>query len=277
MRRWTSILVVAVVLGVVTLSACLSSSAESAPGSFYLEATITVVDDRVGAAEPEVVTHVRWWSESVDRWRWEFDQSGGHGASADGSYSLSDGETVWFYDARTNTYQRAEPFDLPEGFVATPLPISVLFGPANVDSLDDLAGSLLLRDDQMDVVRGGSESILGVETALLDYRPTWRAASTTSTAPGASGTPTPSAEEASAGGVGRMWVDEDRMFILRHEIDGESNRQYVLVEVTRVDYDVAFGDVRFAFTPPLGAVEEASGAGGVTTERGTASGGAAGN
>ena len=48
------------------------------------------------------------------------------------------------------------------------------------------------------------------------------------------------------------------MFILRHEIDGRENRQYVVVEVTLVDHEPEFEEGRFEFTPPSGAVEGSS-------------------
>ena len=50
-------------------------------------------------------------------------------------------------------------------------------------------------------------------------------------------------------------MDEDRMFILRYEIDGGADMQYVLVEVTRLEHEVAFDEDRFTFEPPAGAVE----------------------
>jgi len=252
------VLVTALVLAALMLTGCNSSDDEGVPGSFYLEATITVIDDRDGAAHSEVTTQVRWWSESRDRWRWEIDQSGADDSSGDGAFSLSDGEAVWFYSPQTNSYQRSEPFPLPETFVATPFPASVLFGPANQATLDDLAAEFLSRAD--DVVLAGTDEVLGVEAALLDYRPTWRSSSSTATLD-ASGSQTGTVDEDDSGGVGRMWVDEDRMFILRHEIDGDSNMQYVLVEVTRVDFDTAFDDDRFEFAPPDGATEDQSSGG----------------
>lgn len=248
---------IAVLVGLVAIVSigCTSSSGEVVPGSFYLEASITVIDDRDGAAHAEVTTQVRWWSESTDRWRWEIDQSGADDSSGGGAISLSDGETVWFYSLQTNSYQRRQPFALPETFVATPFPASVLFGPANQATLDDLAAEFLSRAD--DVVLASSDEVLGVETALLEYRPTWRSSSSTATLD-ASGSQTGTVAADDSGGVGRMWVDEDRMFILRHEIDDGSNMQYALVEVTRVDFDTAFDDDRFEFAPPEGATEEQS-------------------
>ncbi len=254
---------VALAFAMVMLASCVSAS-DVVPGSFYLEATITVIDDRQGVTEPEVTTRLRWWSESTDRWRWEIDQSGAGEFSADGSVSVSDGDTVWFYDPRSNSYQRTEPFELPDSFVATPFPASVPFGPANALTLDDIAGEFKLRDPEIEVVVSGLEEVLGVQAALLDYRPTWRSTSATATLD-SSGSQNNVPGEDESGGVGRMWVDLDTMFILRHEIDGGSNMQYVLIEVTRVDHGVEFDDGRFEFVPPDGAIEEQPGGGSSST------------
>jgi outer membrane lipoprotein-sorting protein len=262
------VLATAIVLAALAFAGCSSSNDEGVPGSFYLEATITVIDDRAGAAHSEVTTQVRWWSESKDRWRWEIDQSGVDESSGDGAFSLSDGEVVWFYSPQTNSYQRSDPFELPDTFVATPFPASILFGPANHATLDDLAAEFLSRADDVEVVLAGSDEVLGVKAALLDYRPTWRSSSSTPTLD-ASGSQTGAVDEDSSGGVGQMWIDEDHMFILRHEIDGGSNMQYVLVEVTRVDFDTAFVDDRFEFAPPDGATEEQSGGSGRSSGSGS--------
>lgn len=250
----------AVLLAVLLLTACVSSSAEVAPDSFYLEATITVIDDRPGVPHAETQTRLRWWSESVERWRWELAQDAVETFDAVDSISVSDGEVVWFYDSFDNSYQRTVPFELPAEFTATPFPSVVLFGPANHADLDDLAAEFLSRGEGVEVFVGGSDNYLGADATLLDYRPTWREQSVTATAPNANGDSTPEPVEAtSSGGVGRMWVDEERMFVLRHEIDGQSNRQYVLVEVTLVDYEPEFEDGLFNFVLPDGAVERPSG------------------
>jgi len=262
MRRITG-LHLAVFLATWLLAACLSPG-DPAPDSFYLEATITVIDDRDGVAHSEVTTRLRWRSESTERWYWEVDQSGADAFTEAGMFSLSDGETVWFYDGASNTYQRTEPFALPTEFVATPFPSLVQFGPTNRSTLDELAGEMLLRDPELEVVVPGFEEYLGRDAALLDYRPTWRAASTTAPP----GDPNARREE-SSGGVGRMWVDLDRMFILRHEIDGGSNRQYVVVKVTLVDFGPTFEEGQFEFVAPVGATEGAPSSDG--TSRGIAS------
>jgi hypothetical protein len=140
----------------------------------------------------------------------------------------------------------------------------VQFGPTNRSTLDELAGEMLLRDPELEVVVPGFEEYLGRDAALLDYRPTWRAASTTAPP----GDPNARREE-SSGGVGRMWVDLDRMFILRHEIDGGSNRQYVVVKVTLVDFGPTFEEGQFEFVAPVGATEGAPSSDG--TSRGIAS------
>ncbi len=257
------------------LAACTSSSASGPAGSFYLEATITVIDDRDSAPYAETKTRVKWWSESVERWRWELEQDAVETFEEVDSFSLSDGEAVWFYDAAENSYQRTVPFELPAEFTAMPFPSVVLFGPANHPSLDDLAGDFLSRGEDVEVFVGGTDTYLDAATTLLDYRPTWRERSVTATAPNANGDPTPEpVETTSSGGVGRMWVDEDRMFVLRHEIDGQSNRQYVLVEVTFVDYEPAFDDELFTFEPPEGANETP--AGGAGSSGGARSSGGAG-
>ena len=251
-------LLILLITAVVAVS-CISAS-DVVPGSFYLEATITVIDDRDGAAHSEVTTKVRWWSESSERWRWEVDQTGADEFSGDGSFSLSDGENVWFYDPRSNSYQRTEPFALPDSFVATPFPAAVLFGPANAPSLDDVAADFKLRDPEIEVVVAGLEEVLGVQAALVDYRPTWRSSSATATLD-SSGSQNNVPGEAESGGIGRMWVDLDTMFVLRHEIDGGSNMQYVLVELTHLEHNVEFEDGRFEFVAPDGAAEEAPGGG----------------
>jgi outer membrane lipoprotein-sorting protein len=248
----------------VLLTACTSSAAETAPGSFYLEATVTVTGDEAGAHE-EVITHLRWWSESVDRWRWELDQTGTD-ARSDGSFSLSDGDTVWYYDASANTYQRTEPFDLPEGAVAMPLPFSILFGPTNTPTLDDFIAQLEELGVDTEVVVAGHETVLGRETTVVEFRPTWHSSSASASAGDPTATPT---EVTESGGVGRLWVDEERRFILRSEIDGEDFGQNALLEVTRLDFDPPMDGELFEFDPPPGAVEVTADGIGGTRSSGT--------
>lgn len=226
----TALLLASAVLLAMMALAC--GGGDPAYRSFRLEATSEVLVPALDDDEP-LVSEIAWWYEPPGRWRWEI-------ANDLGAFvSVSDGERWWFYDSveRTYTVER-----LPEGLDAPFLPISPQIGPAHEASIDEFIETLAFRVDGW-AKRSGEERLLGREVVIIEYGPIeWSSDSD---------------GRERAWGEGRIAIDPETMFILRHEISGEPGANAV-VTVTRLEIGVDLPDERFEFEPPDGArhVEE---------------------
>ncbi len=266
----SALLVVLVVL----TTACTQGDAGDA--GFYAEVSTRVEDDArpprwqiaVGSREA-TETRLRWWQVDGDHWRREIEYLDPP-LEAGTVTTVADGDEVWTYDSRTDTYQRLPPIPEELRMFPTPAGFSTLIGPANASSVEELAdwyretgAEVTLRDDEQSGIR------------VIEYRPVWRSGSAaTATAPSrgddgeavepvgtatprpggsAAGTATPSSPEHTAGGVGRIWVDTNLMFVMRHEIDGGEGHQSALFEVTTLDHGIAIDGDLLRFEPPPGA------------------------
>ncbi len=199
--------------------------------SFRLEATSEVLH----RGHDEVfVTVISWWYEPPGRWRWEL-------ASDRGTFfiGVSDGERWWFYDAEERTYTvEPVPPDVDQPF----LPVSLQIGPALEGDVDAFIDALTARVDGW-ARRAGEEQLLGRDVTIIEYGPIERSSD--------------SDGRERAWGEGRIAIDPETLFILRHEISGEPGTNAV-VTVTRLEIGVDLPDERFEFEPPDGArqVEE---------------------
>ena len=113
------------------------------------------------------------------------------------------------------------------------------------------------RGPDTDVRLGGEETVLGRRTQIVELRPAWRSgASSAATAPSEGEEAAPPVDgAASSGGVVRVLIDPERMFIMRWAVDGEGGGQSYSAEVTALEYGEPIDEVLFAFEPPPDARE----------------------
>jgi hypothetical protein len=129
----------------------------------------------------------------------------------------------WYYESAQNSY-RELPAELPPGLALLPLPVSALIGPAFAEDVPALLEQFRSRGGGTRAELAGSETVLGRETQVIEFGPT-----------------------------ARLWVDPERMFVLRWEDHGSG--QLVRAEITTLNYDVEAPDDRFVFVPPPDASE----------------------
>lgn len=245
-------------LGALLLAACTGGSEESTERGFYAEITVEREpdpDERVAGLDEDPMGHsaIRWWyaegADEVGRWRWEIDDEG-PAIDAGTLTTVFDGEYQWHYDDRLHGYQRTEAPPLPDGIVQSPT-AGAPVGPANFADLDTLIEQWQLGSPDRDVTRTGQETLLGRETQVIEIRP----ARTGSRSSGVSvgGQTTRTEETATSGGVIRLSIDPERMFIMRWETDDGGRGHSSTIEVSRLDYDIPIDRERLSFTPPSGA------------------------
>ncbi|MCL4243424.1 MAG: hypothetical protein KJ048_18895, partial [Dehalococcoidia bacterium] len=241
-----------------------SDDKPAAPGEFYLEARIEVVDRTrgdgvtVSGATPDTdtetettVSTLRWWSKDRDHARWEI-ESDRDGTRTDTTVVV-DGAWQWVYSGATNTYSKAAMPDLPDGVETRPLALSAFVGPIGVpskvaflDSLRDFANLDFVRET-------GTATVLGRKTTIIEFGPASRGSTSQVSAPlGASppAAPTQPATETSSGVV-RVWLDEERMVAMRYVISG--SRADVQAEVLQLDWNAPVAARKLVFEPPAGA------------------------
>ena len=217
-----------------TLALACSSADEPArtPG-FYAEVAVEVEpspDDplaRFGIAEGRSV--IRWWyARDPARWRWEIETVG---PIIDDGVALTvvNEMDFWEYDDRSNTYRRRSIGVIPDGVMLLPT-FSAPVGPANAETIDALIEQWRERGDHLEVDLAGEATLLGRRTQIVELR-------------------------SSTGGSGRVFVDPERMFIMRWAGGGEGGGQSYSSEVTVLDYDTEIDASRFTFDPPPGARE----------------------
>ena len=230
-KRQLAILFPALLAATLAL-ACTSDDEPPRTDGFYAEVAIEVEpapDDpmaRFGIAEGRSV--IRWWyAPDPVRWRWEIETVG---TIIDDGVVLTvvNGDDSWAYDDRTNTYRRGIIGGIPAGVVPPPT-FSAPVGPANAETIDALIEQWRERGD-LEVGLAGEATLLGRRTQIVELRP-------------------------STGGVVRVFVDPERMFILRWAVDGTGSGQSYRAEVTALDYDTKIDASRFTFDSPPGARE----------------------
>ena len=214
--------------------ACASDNEPPRAASFYAEITLDVEpsgDDplaRFRSAEGASV--IRWWHATDPvRWRWEIETNGT--IIDDGTIlTISDGAAdVWQYDGRMNTYRRDVFGVLPEGTALSPI-FSAPVGPAGVESIDAFIDLWRERGGYPEVNLVGEETLLGRTTQIVELRHP-------------------------SGGVIRVSIDPERMFIMRWAVDAEDGGQSYRAEVSALSYDAEIDASRFNFDPPPGARE----------------------
>ena len=226
------LLLLPALLPVLLAVACTPDDEAPRATGFYAEIAVEVElspDDylaRYRRAESQAL--IRWWyATDPVRWRWEIEGVGG--IIDDGlMVTVFDGTDSWWYDDRPNTYVRRPAPDAP-GAVPSPI-FSAPVGPANADTIEGFIGRWRTLGGIAEVARAGEATILGRQTQVIEIRP-------------------------SSGGTTRVFVDPDRMFIMRWATDGGPDAQSFSAEVTVLDYDAAIDARLFVFDPPSGSRE----------------------
>lgn len=250
LRLWR-IAVPAALLAVGIAAVLLIGMARSEPGgplhAFYAEAVVEVapgLDDPLADLRGPSRSVVRWWyAPSPNRWRWEVETVAPR-LSAGTAVTVFDGDEMWSIEAHSTDYRR---HGAPMEVVLSPT-FSAPVGPANLGSMDAFLEHWHGAKQSVEVV--GEETVLGRRTEIVEMRPAWHMASSSGNSSGSR-----DEEGAVSGGVVRIFIDPERMFVMRWEVDGEGGGQSYRAEVTRLDYEVPVDEDRFAFTPPAGATE----------------------
>ena len=231
-RRQLAILPPALLVAMLAVS-CTSADAPASATSFYAEIAVAVgpePDDplaRVAATGHRSV--IRWWhSADPVRWRWEIETTAPV-IDAGVVLTVFDGDDVWEYDDRTATYRRRELAYAPRG-EATLAAWSAPVGPAHAASVEAFIARWRERGDAPGADLIGEATLLGRRTEVVELRP-------------------------AAGGAVRVFIDPERMFIMRWAAEGGGGGQAYHAEVTTLDYDAELDASRFAFQPPPGARE----------------------
>ena len=220
--------------------------------AFYTEVTATVVDldgPRAlvdGITSGDHVTRVGWWSADARHWRTEIELV--EPALESGMLvNVADGTQIWSHQQGSGTYVR---YPLPDGGAGSALPlmgVSALIGPAGAATIEEIADEFRTRGAEVTV----SEPDTGSALRVIEYGPLWHGSSSEV---GPSATATETTTETS-GGVGRMTVDTEHMWIVRHELAGGAGHQSALLEVTNVRRGEHIDDRQFRFDLPAGASE----------------------
>ncbi len=191
--------------------------------SYYFQANIEADDD-------DVLSTVRAWYEKPDRWRFEFGDFT-HTIPGDGSLQASDGETVWFYEAGTNTYSQQQVADyfgtMPPEFRDAPLflPTSLLIGPLPTTDPGGFLSSYTATWTLKEHADGGK--IAGRPTDMYRY-----------SIPGS--------------GEVSLWLDREYPLVLRLELNNpESPQSHLSIEIADLAVNQPIDAARFGFEPPV--------------------------
>lgn len=208
---------------------------------FELRAQI-VVNDSSGDGRPKQTTsQLDWQFRDAGDWKWTVDKLSGLDSGTTVA-NLQNGSLL-VYTENENSYQRTPMTGTPGGLIA---PFSAFVGPLGLRDLAALTESLTANGSVQRVDVVGHEELLGRRTTVLEYSPTSRSSSN-------------GVEESS--GVGHIWLDEERMFVLRSDIQGSAAGSSYDLRVTSLRYGVPRNSVSTAFNLPSGAQEHGPGDG----------------
>ncbi len=219
---------------------------ESVP-SFFLDASIVVESHGPFSPEERVETRVRWWYVEVGRWRQDLMQ-GRDGAEDTLSTFLATPAALIFRD-ESGSVERMPTVE-PAGprFIS----MAILLGPVLYPDLRAFMASFIRPTDVVEttVEIVGREVVLGTPTTIIEVRPAAVSQSVGVTARRVGEPPEEPRESEPVGeGVVRYWVDAERMFVLRVEI--ETSDEIASGEVTELDFDPDFAGVEFELSEDI--------------------------
>ncbi len=213
---------------------------------FVLEATVAV-DSAADNAQPGEIdptfehteSHLQWWYESSDTWKWQVTTNMGQ-VDQQTLVIVSDDGQGTAYNSLTNTYSEAPLQRFPDGTVAPPA-LSTFLGPVGyyAKTADGFVAMLRQQEEgeqprEVSVV--GDDTVLGRHTVVVQMPAGY---STTSDGAGI------------ASGTMRMWLDPERMVVLK--VVSTSGDQRYTAQVTSLDWDARLTAADVGFQPPEGA------------------------
>jgi hypothetical protein len=82
---------------------------------------------------------------------------------------------------------------------------------------------------------GGADRVLGYDVSVIEYGPTWL-----------------NSQSNTSGGVGRIWIDPTRMFVLRSTAEGNDGSEAMRIEATKLEFDASGPSSLFEISLPDG-------------------------
>ncbi len=190
----------------------------------------------------EMAITIRWWFRDPGHYRQEVQLERGLGSTT--LVAAAAGANLILYDRSTNSVSQGVNRRLPDGYVVPPIPSVASMGPLPADSVAAFVNGWRRTGDypkSAEIV--GEEVILGRRTTIVDVGPT--------------SSSTDSSGNETHGGTVRLWIDPERMFVMRLAT-GDSAGTSFRLDVTSLRYDLPARDVSVAFIPPPGATVQAS-------------------
>jgi DNA-binding CsgD family transcriptional regulator len=270
--RWVGVGAGVAAVGVVVVLALSQGddSARSGVPPFYLEATVSFVDNSesigtniAGAAPPPSAVErreetLRWWSRDRDHARFEVETTSP--AIDSGTKTIVvDGTNQWVFGDTTNSYEKSPMAEVPAEIKVRPFTLGIFDGPwpLPATTIEEVLGQVRgFSQGEGHAAIVGHETILGRDTTIIEFGPTASRGSNAGATPnGRSAIPgaPPAPPAMEHYGTGRIYLDVERMFILGYETEGDG--QEIQVRVTKLVYDTDVPDDRVRFKPPAGAIE----------------------
>lgn len=240
---WKPVLGVSVACAA-TLGVWLGVSAWTEPAArvpieFYMDATVFQRREGNGfQLEPKATvptTEVEWWYQDDGHFRQQFVNNSASGFDHE-LVVVADGNTVTYpIDGQYFQYSlECEEIDSHRLFNGMFLG---LLPDASVDDLvrriNEQGGSF-----QMHAAVAGQDTVLGYQTTIVEYGPTWIVRGT-------------------SGGVGRIWVEPQHMVALRNTTQGNDGSEASRGEATKVVFDGSSVNSTFDSTLPKGQAADA--------------------
>ena len=199
--------------------------------SYYFRAVIEVEQDEREFGQDEVLDTIQGWYQEPGRWRWDF---GDEEQPDAGSFQVSDGETVVYYDRETNVFTRQSVADYNQG-----RPSELVEGPPLIVG-GFFIGWLPYGDRERFFAAWQDGAVEESDGGLVAGRPT---DAVTVTRGGDSTT---------------LWVDAELPFVLKYESRTGGQAARVYVEVLDLELNEPMEASVFRFDAPADALEVAA-------------------
>lgn len=177
-----------------------------------------------------------WWYSPEPRWRHEFDNRGERSAVVPDSVVVNDGTRTWYYYPEVNAYCSLDG-RVKSPVLLTPGAMTPAFvGPSSEPTVARFIQQLQALGPGVQVRELGQETHLGRTVAVIEYSP--------ATPPSGHHTVT----------VGRVWLDDSSMFVLRHIIEEVTGAVLFESDVTSLSFEKIPPSL-FSFEPSAEAFE----------------------
>ena len=226
-----------------TATATITARAPEETPSFYLEAWQE--RSNAGINQPRETygltrSQLRWWAADAHRWRYEeaIDERTGERSK---TVSVSDGASIWSYLIGAEMYQRQDA-ESDSGYANSIIATRSRLGPVPEKDLDALVAYFQrLYETPHEVRILAEEQFLGRRVIALEYEPALQYVD------GVNGTV--------SAGVGRLLVDAETLFILKHAAEIPGWGELFHAEVATIRYGDQIKPELLAFKAPAGTSE----------------------